>query len=96
MCDEICRKETLYLNPAFISRQQVRIITIFITIHLSTLIYFYAKLVNNYSKFFWLWEQNNYIYDYFIFLSKYLRFKSKNKENLAPASSQNSQPPKAL
>lgn len=23
MCDEICRKETTYLNPAFISRQQV-------------------------------------------------------------------------
>ena len=23
MCDEICRKETTYLNPAYISRQQV-------------------------------------------------------------------------
>ena len=23
MCEEICRKETTYLNPAFISRQQV-------------------------------------------------------------------------
>jgi hypothetical protein len=29
MCDEICRKETTYLNPAFISRQQVS--SIFIT-----------------------------------------------------------------
>ena len=23
MCDEICRKETIYLNPAYISRNQV-------------------------------------------------------------------------
>lgn len=23
MCDEICRKEQMYLNPAFINRQQV-------------------------------------------------------------------------
>ena len=50
MCDEICRKETTYLNPAYISRQQVSIFEEFISTTISDILrYKYQGAIIIYS-----------------------------------------------